>query len=225
MPRQARPVIPEIPLHITQRGNNRQTCFFSDSDFLVYLDLLRIASHQSSCLIHAYALMSNHVHLLISPLSEGGPATLMKSLGERYVQYINRRHKRTGTLWEGRYRSCLVQCERYLMICQRYIELNPVRAQMVKHPIDYRWSSYRHNVGSEKSKLITPHDLYCRLGNDRGACEQAYRALCDEALPSADLDRVRFATYGNGVLGTQEFSDEMGAVLGRSFWARGDDEI
>jgi putative transposase len=221
MPRQARPVIPEIPLHITQRGNNRQTCFYGDSDFLVYLDLLRIAAQQASCHVHAYALMSNHVHLLISPDAEHGPATLMKSLGERYVQYVNRRHKRTGTLWEGRYRSCLVECERYLMICQRYIELNPVRAQMVKHPADYRWSSYRHNAGSEKSELITPHSLYCRLGNDPRACHEAYRALLEEALPNADLDQVRFATYGNGVLGTQEFADDMGALLGRSFWSKG----
>ena len=223
MPRQARPVIPEIPLHITQRGNNRQTCFYSNSDFLVYLDLLRVAAHQASCRVHAYALMSNHVHLLISPVTELGPAALMKSLGERYVQYVNRRHKRTGTLWEGRYRSCLVQCERYLMICQRYIELNPVRAQMVKHPADYCWSSYRHNAGSKKSALITPHDLYCRLGNDPEACQEAYRALLEEALPSADLDQVRFATYGNSVFGTQEFADDMGALLGRSFWSKGDD--
>lgn len=215
MPRQARPVIPEIPLHITQRGNNRQTCFFGDSDFLVYLDLLDQAAHQSNCQVHAYALMSNHVHLLISPLSERGPATLMKSLGERYVQYINRRHKRTGTLWEGRYRSCLVQSERYLMICQRYIELNPVRAQMVKHPSEYRWSSYRHNVGSEKSRVVTPHNLYCRLGNDPEACAVAYRSLLDEALAGSDVDRIRFATYANGVLGTQEFAGDMGDALGR----------
>lgn len=215
MPRQARPVIPEIPLHITQRGNNRQSCFFGDSDFLVYLDLLGKAAHHSNCQVHAYALMSNHVHLLISPLNARGPATLMKSLGERYVQYINRRHKRTGTLWEGRYRSCLVQSERYLMICQRYIELNPVRAQMVKHPSEYRWSSYRHNVGSEKNGVVTPHDLYCRLGNGLEACAVAYRALLEETLPSSDVDRIRFATYANGVLGTEEFADDMGDVLGR----------
>lgn len=222
MPRQARPVIPDIPLHITQRGNNRQTCFFGDSDFLVYLDLLHIAAHKSNCRIHAYALMTNHVHLLISPMSEGGPGALMKAVGERYVQYVNRRHKRTGTLWEGRYRSCLVQCERYLMICQRYIELNPVRAQMVMHPSDYRWSSYRHNAGGEESELITPHELYCRLGSDHGTCVQAYRALFDEALTSIELDRVRSATYRNGVLGTQEFSDDMAATLGRSFASGGE---
>lgn len=220
MPRQPRPVVPEVPLHITQRGNNRLKCFFSDSDFLVYLDLLRIAAHQTDCRVHAYVLMTNHVHLLISPMDERGPGALMKSVNERYVQYINRRHARTGTLWEGRYRSCLVQCERYLMVCQRYIELNPVRAQMVNHPFDYRWSSYRHNAHGEKSGLITRHDLFLQMGNDRVSREDAYRSLFDEALNATVLDEVRFATHGNGFLGTQEFTGEMAKLFGRAFSPR-----
>src|SRR4051812_33386562 len=117
MSRYPRPIVPNVPLHITQRGNNRLPCFFGAADFVVYLDLLRNAASESSCRVHAFVLMTNHVHLLVSPRESEGPATLMKSLGERYVQYVNRRYGRTGTLWEGRYRSCLVQCERYLMEC------------------------------------------------------------------------------------------------------------
>ncbi|MDB5936693.1 MAG: transposase, partial [Massilia sp.] len=146
MARAPRPVLPDVPLHITQRGNNRLNCFFGEIDYLVYLELLRAAAQDASCDLHAYVLMTNHVHLLITPKDERGPASLMKSLGERYVQYVNRRYARTGTLWEGRYHSCLVQSERYLMVCQRYIELNPVRAMLADNPARYQWSSFLCNA-------------------------------------------------------------------------------
>jgi putative transposase len=220
MPRQSRPVIPEVPLHITQRGNNRLRCFFDEADCLVYLKYLRSASIRAECRVHAYVLMNNHIHLLVSPTDEQGPAILMKSLGERYVQYVNRRYSRTGTLWEGRYYSCLVQCERYLMVCQRYIELNPVRASLVTEPASYPWSSYHHNALGRKSKLVSPHELYSRLGDDPTSRQSAYRALFEEVLGSDDLGEVRKATHGNTALGTQEFTEQLAQFLRRPITPR-----
>lgn len=215
MPRQSRSVIADVPLHITQRGNNRLRCFFEATDFLVYLNLLHAAAIEADCKVHAYVLMTNHVHLLVSPSDELGPAALMKFLGERYVQYVNRRYTRTGTLWEGRYHSCLVQSERYLMVCQRYIELNPVRARLVGEPANYPWSSYQHNAHGAESKLVTQHELYRRMGNNPASRQSAYRALCEEALNCDELDRVRRATHGNHALGMLEFTDRLSVLLGR----------
>jgi putative transposase len=215
MPRQSRPVIPEVPLHITQRGNNRLRCFFEEADYQVYLKLLYSASLRAECRVHAYVLMSNHVHLVVSPSHKQGPAMLMKSLGERYVQYVNRRYARTGTLWECRYHSCLVQCETYLMVCQRYVELNPVRACLVSEPASYPWSSYRHNAEGRKNKLVTPHELYSRLGNDPASRQSAYRALFEEVLGSEALRQVRKATYGNTALGTPQFTEHSSQLIGR----------
>jgi putative transposase len=221
MPRQSRPVIPDVPLHITQRGNNRLACFFDEEDFLVYLTFLRHASIRAECRVHAYVLMNNHVHLLVSPTDEKGPALLMKSLGERYVQFVNRRYSRTGTLWEGRYHSCLVQCEQYLMVCQRYIELNPVRASLVTEPASYPWSSYHHNALGENSRLVRPHELYSRLGHDPASRQSAYRALFDEALDSDDLGQVRKATHSNTAIGSPEFTEHSAKFLSRAIVPRG----
>ena len=140
MPRRARLTLPNIPLHLIQRGNNRQACFFADEDYRFYLDWLAEHAGKTGCQIHAYVLMTNHVHLLLSAETAQAAGALMKALGQRYVQYVNRTYQRSGTLWEGRFRSCLTQDETYLLACQRYIELNPVRAGMVAHPADYRWS-------------------------------------------------------------------------------------
>lgn len=137
MPRRARLLLPNVPLHVIQRGNNRQACFFADDDYRRYLDWLEEYAGKCGCRVHAYVLMTNHVHLLLSADSAGGVGALMKALGQRYVQYINRTYRRSGTLWEGRFRSCLTQDETYLLACQRYIELNPVRAAMVAHPAEY----------------------------------------------------------------------------------------
>lgn len=220
MSRQPRPIIPEVPIHITQRGNNRLRCFFADADFLVYLDLLRIAARRADCDVHAYVLMTNHVHLLVTSKQQRGPAAMMKALGERYVQYVNRRYGRTGTLWEGRYHSCLVQRERYLMVCQRYIELNPVRAQVVAHPADYPWSSYRRNAHGEGSALITPHYLYSNLGADPCSRESAYRALFNDCITIRTINKVRRATNANLALGNKKFTAEMATLLGRPLSVR-----
>jgi putative transposase len=201
MPRPRRAVLPSVPLHIIQRGNNRMPCFASRSDYLVYLDMLRECAFDCGCALHAYVLMTNHVHLLLSPSDDDGASMMMQRLGRRYVGHFNRCHARTGTLWEGRFRSSLVQDERYLMICHRYIELNPVRAGMVEAPSDYPWSSYLANAFGQPDSLVRPHLLYTRLGSDPVTRQRAYRHLFSEALSDEALKQVRQAGKGNRPLG------------------------
>lgn len=201
MPRPRRAVLPSIPLHVIQRGNNRLPCFHLHNDYLAYLDMLLECAFDAGCAIHAYVLMTNHVHLLLSPDTADGASTMMQRLGQRYVQYFNRRHTRTGTLWEGRFRSSSVQDERYFLICQRYIELNPVRAHMVDAPADYPWSSHRANAYGQESSLITPHSSYASLGDIPAVRHAAYRHLFGEALSEDLLDEVRKAGNGNRPLG------------------------
>ena len=214
MPRRPRLVLPGVPLHVIQRGNNRQACFFADEDYRFYLDWLAEYAVKCACVIHAYVLMTNHVHLLISSESSSGVGDLMKALGQRYVQYANRVYRRSGTMWEGRFRSCLVQDDAYLLLCQRYIELNPVRAQMVEHPADYHWSSYRANALGEKS-FLTTHPLYEALGTMALERQAAYRELFRYELEPGQVDAVRAATNGNFVLGDARFQAQVANVLGR----------
>jgi len=145
MPRRPRLSIACISWHIIQRGNNRSACFYTEEDYRRYLDTLADQSRRFGCAIHAYVLMTNHVHLLLTPARPDSASLMMKHLAQRYVQYVNRTYRRSGTLWEGRFRSCLTQSEDYVLDCYRYIELNPVRASMVRHPRDYRWSSFHAN--------------------------------------------------------------------------------
>lgn len=215
MARRARLVLPDVPLHIIQRGNNRHPCFISDGDFNVYLSMLREAASDLACSIHAYVLMTNHVHLLVSPLDTVSPSILMKTVGQRYSQYVNRRYNRTGTLWEGRFRSCLVEGERYLLTCQRYIELNPVRAGMVRSPDRYRWSSYGANAEGAQNKIITPHAIYCRLGSEPIGRQAAYRELFHDEIASHALDFLRRATNGNYAMGDEPFLERARQSLGR----------
>lgn len=216
MSRRPRLVLSGTPLHIIQRGNNRGYCFFAESDYLVFLDLLRDCAAEADCDVHAYVLMTNHVHLLLSPGNVQGPAALMQRLGQRYVQYVNRRHARTGTLWEGRFRSCLVGDERYMLICQRYIELNPVRARIVDDPALYRWSSYGINALGQHSEWLLPHTAYAALARQDEARRGAYRELFREVLPDEMLERIRFASNGNFAFGNEEFSDAAAKMLGCS---------
>ena len=215
MPRRPIIVVPNIPLHIIQRGNNKQVCFFADDDYLFYLQWLEEYALITGCLIHAYVLMTNHVHLLLTPKNRSSAGDLLKRLGQRYVQYVNRTYKRTGTLWEGRYRSCLIQEEKYLLTCQRYIELNPVRAGIVEHPGEFRWSSYRHNGQGEMSTLITPHPLYQSLGETNEQKQSTYRELFRYELENDEIDQIRKATNGNFALGAKRFQDEISIMLGR----------
>lgn len=215
MPRRARLLLPGVPLHIIQRGNNRQVCFHAEEDYRFYLEWLQEYARKAGCRIHAYVLMTNHVHLLLSSSKAEGAGELMKSLGQRYVQYTNRTYRRSGTLWEGRFRSCLVQEEAYLMACQRYIELNPVRAGMVRHPADYLWSSYRTNGQGEESELIKPHRLYKALGPDESQRQSAYRKLFRHELDPDVMDAIRSATNGNYALGNERFARQISTALGQ----------
>ncbi|MGV6816856.1 MAG: transposase [Thiotrichales bacterium] len=202
-------------MHLIQRGNNRQVCFFADDDYQAYLGWLKEYAAKSGCAVHSYVLMTNHVHLLITPNTEKSVGELMKRLGQRYVQYVNRTYHRSGTLWEGRYRSCLTQEEDYLLACSRYIELNPVRANMVEHPADYRWSSYRANAQDESDELLSRHYLYQALGIDDSSRKMAYRELFRYQLDPGLVDEIRSATTGNYALGNPRFQEQMEEALGR----------
>lgn len=215
MPRRARLAIAGIPWHIIQRGNNRSSCFYSEVDYRYYLDTLQKLALRYRCSVHAYVLMTNHVHLLLTPDEADGPALLMKHLGQRYVQYINRYYRRSGTLWEGRFRSCLAQSDEYVLRCYRYIELNPVRADMVRHPRDYRWSSFQTNGDGRADALIAPHAEYLRLAATPEERRKVYRDLFKAHLDADSLAEIRNATNGNYALGSERFRAEIEQALGR----------
>lgn len=164
MPRMPRVVVPGLPLHVIQRGNNRQAIFFRGQDYDRFHTDLRAASERFDCVIHAYVYMTNHVHLLVTPSTRQGISRMMQSVGRRYVRYINDEYNRSGTLWEGRFKSALVDSDRYLLVCSRYIEMNPVRACITDLPQDYRWSSYHHNALGKADPMLSPHALYQALG-------------------------------------------------------------
>jgi putative transposase len=202
MPRAARNVLEDCPLHIVQRGLNRNACFLLPSDYWAYLRDLAAFSSRFRCSVHAYCLMTNHVHLLLTPHVPDGCSLLMKHLGQCHVQRINRRLGRTGTLWEGRFRSCLVPSERYILACYRYIDLNPVRAGMVGAPDEYRWSSYALNAGGSGLDFVEPHEVYEALGDDAPQRASAYRDLCRAEPPEKLIDEIRKATRVGCVAGT-----------------------
>lgn len=218
MPRQPRLIVPDVALHIVQRGNDRQRCFSEDSDYYVYLLHLRKLAAQTECDIHAYCLMSNHVHLLLTPRNERGCIDLMRNLGQRYVQYFNKHHHRTGTLWEGRYRSCLVQSARYVLACYRYIELNRVRAGMASRPEAYCWSSHQGNCGQRFDRLITPHEEFLALGASVETRYSAYRGLFQEHT-EPHIAEIRRATNGGYPLASDPFKTSL-ALPGERLAAR-----
>jgi putative transposase len=201
MPRRARLVLEGVPLHIVQRGHNRQLCFKRDADYVQYIDWLAEYAKAAGCAIHAYVLMSNHVHLLASFSDAAGPALLMKGLGQRYAQYFNWWYERTGAVWEGRYHSSLVAEDVYLMTCHQYVELNPVRAGMVSTPQEYRWSSYRRNAGLLDDALLTPHVLHAGLGLCAEERQRKYRELSMAAIDPVTLEKIREAIRSNRAIG------------------------
>lgn len=215
MPRKPRLYLPDIPAHIVQRGNNREPCFFAEDDYRFYLDRLARALKRYQVKLHAYVLMTNHVHLLMTPADESGISKVMSLLGQHYVQYINRTYRRSGTLWEGRHKSSLIQTEEYLLLCYRYIELNPVRAGMVESPQDYPWSSYRHHAWGEKSLLVADHELYWQLGENNEERQFAYRELFKTQLLERDLHTISHAVHYNYPLGNARFKEQIEDTLKR----------
>ena len=212
MPRRPRSIIPAVPLHITQRGVNRCVTFLDESDFATYLWALRAAASRAQCAVHAYVLMTNHVHLLVTPSDASGPATLMRALGAWYVRYFNDRYRRSGYLWEGRYRSQLITSGQYFFACSRYIERNPVRAGITDDPSAYIWSSFRCNAFGERDAILTPHPLYAALGSDYAARSIAYRQLFGEEVTARDISEVRTAPLQRGRLAVGTYDESVAAI-------------
>ncbi|WP_347988083.1 transposase [Methylomonas sp. AM2-LC] len=215
MPRLPRIDIPHIPQHIIQRGNNRQPVFFHEDDYTVYQDFLREGLVKNNCKLYAYVQMTNHVHLLVSGNALGAVSGLMQSIGRRYVRYINATYSRTGTLFEGRFKASMVESETYLLTCMRYIELNPVRAGMVKQPDDYPWSSYAQHIAKSNIDWISEPVEYHRLGLTAELRALAYQALCKQKLATFELDAIRAHLNKDRVLGSSHFQDKIELVLGR----------
>ena len=215
MPRRPRVHIANIPLHIVQRGHNRDACFFAEDDYLAYREWLGEALKASGCTLHAYVLMTNHVHLLITPPDSEAVSRLMISLGRRYVHYVNRTYRRTGTLWDSRYKSSLIQEENYLLLCQRYIELNPVRAAMVDDPSHYRWSSYRANGLGQRDDLLTPHQVYLDLDKNPATRLATYQALFLPELEEDSIDDIRLALNQGQPLGNSRFISSIEQATGQ----------
>ena len=215
MARLPRFVIPGQPQHVILRGNNRTEIFCAEADYLFYLEKLQLACDAHGCDIHAYVLMTNHVHLLVTPHEEQSLPKAMQMVGRYYVQYYNYCYQRTGTLWEGRYKATLIDSEAYLLTCMRYIELNPVRAGMVAHPSEYPWSSYHRNALGEPNELVTPHPEYRRLGKSDEERQAAYRQLFKSHIPEGVVTDIREATNKAWVLGDDRFKQRIQKQLER----------
>jgi putative transposase len=215
MARLGRYFLPNQPLHVIQRGNNREPIFFAEDDYVRYREWLASAASDWGCTVHAYVLMTNHVHLLVTPRDVESLPRTMQSLGRRYVRHINTVYRRTGTLWEGRYRAAPIDTEAYFLSCCRYIELNPVRARMVRHPGDYSWSSYRAHARGAADRLVSDHESFERLGRGPNDRQKAYRELFRSKLDEEFIDALRTATNGGWALGDARFKQQIARVLGR----------
>jgi len=221
MPRMARVVVPQYPHHVVQRGHNRQVTFAERSDFERYLATLREFKEQYGVKVYAFCLMTNHVHLLLAPEEPAGIGNLMKRLAGRQTRHHNRLEGRSGTLWEGRYKSSLVERESYLLACCRYIELNPVRARMVAAPQDYAWSSCRYRLGQDGADWLDPDPCYLALGRTETERRRRYREFLQAAVPSGEWELIREAVQRGQLTGTERFTQEVADILGRRVERRG----
>lgn len=208
-------------MHVTQRGVNRGAIFLDDEDRRCYLHRLRLAANDAPLEVHAYVLMGNHVHILLTSPQPGGLSRAMRNLGQCHVQAFNRRHGRIGTLWQGRFKSCLVDSERYLMAVYRYIELNPVRAALVEHPECYPWSSVHVNLGLRRDPLVTPHACFLALHPERLRRAGIYRAWLRRGISDGDLRCIRAHVEKERALGSAQFQRMAEMALGRPVDIRG----
>ncbi len=209
MARLPRLSVPGYPHHVIQRGNNRQAIFSTPADYRLLLNLLDENTKKFDVAVHAYVLMSNHFHLLATPETQDGLPQMMQAVGRRYVRYFNDAQGRTGTLWEGRYKSTLIQTDRYLMACMAYIDLNPVRGGLVAQARDYPWSSHGHYIGQQADRLITPHALYWELGNTPFAREAAYAELVNTGVSVDQQQVLTKATLSGWALGEADFVNDL----------------
>jgi putative transposase len=221
MPRLPRLFVPELPAHITLRGNNRQDIFRCDGDRSRFLGYLRDAAANHGVGLHAYVLMTNHVHLLATATGKMSTPRTIQSVGRQYVAYFNERYQRTGTLWEGRYRSTLVDADKYLFACHRYIDLNPVRSGLASHPARYPWSSHRFYAYGNEDDLVTPHPVVLALGTTPERRHLAYRALFDHDLEAEVLQRIRFCSNQGWALGSERFCESLERSTQRQAASRG----
>jgi putative transposase len=215
MPRPKRICIPGLPHHVVQRGNNRHASFYHKDDYNKYLALLAEAATKHDVIVHAFVLMTNHVHLLTTPGCSTGLSLMMQDLGRRYVNYINKTYARTGTLWEGRFKCSVIDSERYCLACYRYIDLNPTRAGVVTYPADYRWSSYRHNAMGAVNSLLTPHHSYLQLGLTIQSRTAQYRELIAEVLDDEYLNKIRYGIKKGLPVGGDRFKTDVEKYLGQ----------
>ena len=206
---------PGVPVHILHRGNNSQSCFKNNVDYSAFLWWLREYSEKFVVEIHAWALMGNHYHLLCTPKVENGLSQMVQALGRQYVRYFNGQNQRTGTLWEGRYRSCLVQPDSHLLEVYQYIELNPVRAELAGNPAEYMWSSYHINASDKPSALCKPHAEYLKLGETRSVCAEKYKLKCESGLDEKRLEEIRKSINKGLAFGDEEFKIEVEKLTGR----------
>ena len=220
MPRRPRLHLADYPHHIVQRGHNRTACFLAEDDYQTYRHWLGEALTQTGAALHAYVLMTNHVHLLVTPKRAEDIPRLVMAIGRRYVQTINTTYRRTGTLWDSRYKSSLIQTDTYLLRCQRYIELNPVRADMVRDPGAYPWSSYRANGLGASDPLLSPHSLYLELGNSPECRQAAYRELFRTGLDEAAVAELRLAIQQSQPIGSERFLHQIEQMTGQRREAR-----
>jgi len=209
MPRKPRFFLPDIPVHIVQRGHSRDPVFFETGDYQAYLHWLHEAAERYDCDIHAYVLMTNHIHILATPKKADSISLMMQYIGRHYVPYINYTYGTSGSIWEGRYKASLIQDETYLLTCMRYIELNPVRADMVSSPGAYRWSSYRMNGQGKNNMLVTQHFLYKLLGKTTDLRIEAYKALFKGHIDKDDLDDIRTSLQSGTPLGNDYFKQKI----------------
>jgi len=220
MPRRPRLVIKGYPHHIILRGNNRSAIFHNDNDRRFFIECLRDSKEKTKSKIYAYCLMPNHVHLLVEPSTDKGLGNMMQSLGRRYVQYINQTYGRTGTLWEGRFKSSLVSQDEYLLVCSRYIELNPVRAKMVQKPKDYRWSSYGFKAEGRTDVILDQDPMYLEFGNTEKERQRNYKRWIYENIKDEELDMIRHRTQKGGIIAHRNFMDKVSEILGMNMVLR-----
>ena len=215
MPRKPRFYLPGLPVHVYQRGHNKQPVFFEEEDYLVYLRHLKAVADTFDCKIHAYVLMTNHIHLLVTPKTSDGISLLFQGIGRHFVPYINKTYERRGSLWEGRHKSSVIGADDYLLSCMRYIELNPVRANMVEHPDQYRWSSYTCNALGVDNAIIKPHELYLSLAGTANKQQAAYRALFASAVKKDESDLIYASLQSGTPIGNDKFTTYIESVTRR----------
>lgn len=215
MPRKPRFYLPDVPVHAFQRGHNKEPVFFDNEDYLVYLRYLKAAADQFGCAIHAYVLMTNHVHFLLTPQAANSISLMFQGVGRHYVPYINKRYGRRGSLWEGRHKSCVIGSENYFLACMRYIENNPVRANMVEHPAQYRWSSYAANALGVDNAVLKVHAIYTSLGVSQALEYSNYKALFDDVPTELELDMIRSSLHSGTPMGSDKFKAQVELAVGR----------